>query len=253
VRGVNVPALLASATHEVRLMTRPQHGPVAALRGVDRETVCRGVRYRIVVPDAARADRRLANRLGALAAAGAQVRTAPEVPGDALVIDGFAVVLPVDGSTIGSGPSSGIGSSGSGIGSGVGSRVGRSVGPGVGSGIGTAAGSAVFRLPSVVATTAELFERIWLTATPLLAPEPHEPTAAPAGALAARALDARERELLSLLSAGSTDESAAARLGVSVRTVRRMMADLMHRLGARSRFQAGAMAAGRGWLMEHAC
>jgi hypothetical protein len=32
-----------------------------------------------------------------------------------------------------------------------------------------------------------------------------------------------------------------------------MMADLMHRLGARSRFQAGAKAAGRGWLMEQAC
>jgi hypothetical protein len=31
------------------------------------------------------------------------------------------------------------------------------------------------------------------------------------------------------------------------------MADLMHRLGARSRFQAGVKAAGRGWLMEHAC
>jgi DNA-binding CsgD family transcriptional regulator len=231
---VNVPALLASATHEVRLMTRPRHGPVAVLRGVGRETVCRGVRYRIVVPDAARAHRRLANRLTALASAGAEVRTVPEVPGDALVIDGSAVVLPVDGSSVGTGV-------GTGVGSGIGSAVGTGVGPAV--------GSAVFRLPSVVATTAELFERIWLTATPLI---PAEPTAS-APALDDCTLDARERELLSLLSAGSTDESAAARLGVSVRTVRRMMADIMHRLGARSRFQAGAKAAGRGWLMEHAC
>jgi DNA-binding CsgD family transcriptional regulator len=223
---VNVPALLASATHEVRLMTRPRHGPVAVLRGVGRETVCRGVRYRIVVPDAARAHRRLANRLTALASAGAEVRTVPEVPGDALVIDGSAVVLPVDGSAAGSG-----------------------IGSAVGTGVGSAVGSAVFRLPSVVATTAELFERIWLTATPLI---PAEPTAG-APALDECTLDDRERELLSLLSAGSTDESAAARLGVSVRTVRRMMADLMHRLGARSRFQAGVKAAGRGWLMEHAC
>jgi DNA-binding NarL/FixJ family response regulator len=65
-------------------------------------------------------------------------------------------------------------------------------------------------------------------------------------------LNAREKELLSLLSSGSTDESAAARLGVSVRTVRRMVADIMNRLGARSRFQAGVKAADRGWLMERA-
>jgi DNA-binding NarL/FixJ family response regulator len=100
----------------------------------------------------------------------------------------------------------------------------------------------VFRLPSVVTTTTELFERVWLSAVPLTASD--LPDSADLGA--------RERELLSLLSAGSTDESAAARLGVSVRTVRRMVADIMNRLGARSRFQAGVKAADRGWLMERA-
>jgi DNA-binding CsgD family transcriptional regulator len=103
-----------------------------------------------------------------------------------------------------------------------------------------ALGTAVFRLSSVVTTTMELFERVWSTAVPM---SPHEvPDAAE--------LSARERELLSLLSSGSTDESAAARLGVSVRTVRRMVADIMNRLGARSRFQAGVKAADRGWLIE---
>src|SRR5690606_39837840 len=63
-------------------------------------------------------------------------------------------------------------------------------------------------------------------------------------------LTTRERELLTLLSAGNTDESAAAQLGVSVRTVRRMVADIMDRLGARSRFQAGVKAADRGWLLN---
>ena len=58
----------------------------------------------------------------------------------------------------------------------------------------------------------------------------------------------RERKLLSLLVSGSTDTVAAAAIGVSVRTVRRMVRDLMNRLGARSRFQAGAKAAERGWL-----
>ncbi|HVK24225.1 MAG TPA: LuxR C-terminal-related transcriptional regulator [Actinokineospora sp.] len=102
------------------------------------------------------------------------------------------------------------------------------------------AGVAVFRLPSVARAAVELFERIW-------------PEAVPVGAVARDSvLTDRERELLSLLCSGSTDESAAARLGISVRTVRRMVADIMHRLGARSRFQAGVKAASRGWLMAPA-
>nr|WP_240522031.1 helix-turn-helix transcriptional regulator [Amycolatopsis vastitatis] len=63
-------------------------------------------------------------------------------------------------------------------------------------------------------------------------------------------LSDRERQLLTLLTAGYTDESAAVRLGVSVRTVRRMVAGIMDRLGARSRFQAGVKAADRGWLLD---
>ncbi len=57
-----------------------------------------------------------------------------------------------------------------------------------------------------------------------------------------------ERLLLQLLSLGAKDEAAARHLGVSVRTVRRMIADLMRRMDARSRFQAGILAAERGWL-----
>jgi DNA-binding NarL/FixJ family response regulator len=53
---------------------------------------------------------------------------------------------------------------------------------------------------------------------------------------------------LKLPAQGLTDEAAAARLGVSHRTARRMMAELMERLGARSRFEAGLRAAQRGWL-----
>jgi DNA-binding NarL/FixJ family response regulator len=57
-----------------------------------------------------------------------------------------------------------------------------------------------------------------------------------------------ERELLLPLAKGMTDEAAAKRLGVSLRTVRRQMAALMERLGASSRFEAGLKAAQRGWL-----
>ncbi|WP_395298695.1 LuxR C-terminal-related transcriptional regulator [Kitasatospora hibisci] len=61
-------------------------------------------------------------------------------------------------------------------------------------------------------------------------------------------LSAGERELLRLLSTGLTDDAAAKRLGISVRTVRRQMAALMGRLDAASRFEAGLKVAQRGWL-----
>ncbi len=57
-----------------------------------------------------------------------------------------------------------------------------------------------------------------------------------------------DRTLLQLLSMGVKDEAAARHLGVSVRTVRRQIADLMVRLEAGSRFEAGMQAAMRGWL-----
>lgn len=103
----------------------------------------------------------------------------------------------------------------------------------------SASGVAAFDLASITTTTIELFERVWSSAVPFAAVPGQDVTA-------------RERELLTLLFAGCTDEAAAARLKVSVRTVRRTVSQLMDRLGARSRFQAGAKAADRGWLCEQA-
>ena len=54
--------------------------------------------------------------------------------------------------------------------------------------------------------------------------------------------------LLQQLAAGAQDEQIARRLGVSLRTVRRRVADLMSELGAESRFQAGVEASKRGWI-----
>jgi DNA-binding CsgD family transcriptional regulator len=101
---------------------------------------------------------------------------------------------------------------------------------------------AVLRLSGVVVTALELFERIWPDAVPLAADDLPADTD----------LSLREREMLRLLALGATDEAAAAQLGISVRTVRRMVAQIMRRLGARSRFQAGVKAADRGWLLERA-
>ncbi|WP_316524202.1 helix-turn-helix transcriptional regulator [Kitasatospora brasiliensis] len=61
-------------------------------------------------------------------------------------------------------------------------------------------------------------------------------------------LSRRDRELLYLLASGNTDEAIGKKLGVSLRTVRRTVSSLMVRLDARSRFEAGVLAARAGWL-----
>jgi DNA-binding CsgD family transcriptional regulator len=54
--------------------------------------------------------------------------------------------------------------------------------------------------------------------------------------------------MLRLLSDGYKDEIVARKLGISVRTLRRKISDVMRRMPADSRFQAGVLAARRGWI-----
>jgi DNA-binding CsgD family transcriptional regulator len=90
--------------------------------------------------------------------------------------------------------------------------------------------------PGVVAALHALFEQMWAAGTPF-----------GQRAVPVDGLTGQERELIQILAEGATDETAARRLGVSLRTVRRMMAHLMERLDAQSRFQAGVLAAAQGW------
>jgi DNA-binding CsgD family transcriptional regulator len=100
------------------------------------------------------------------------------------------------------------------------------------------------RHPAVIATLTALFEQVWSSAIPLTTGQ--EP---PAAAGVAGELRRIERQLLKLLADGVTDEVVARHLGVSLRTTRRHIAVLMNRLNAASRFQAGAEAAKKGWLL----
>lgn len=100
-------------------------------------------------------------------------------------------------------------------------------------------GALCTREPGIVASLVAIYQQAWDTAVPLGAERQRDQ---------ATGLSAGEREMLLLLSTGITDETAAKRLGVSLRTVRRQMAALMERLGATSRFEAGLKAAQRGWL-----
>jgi DNA-binding CsgD family transcriptional regulator len=60
------------------------------------------------------------------------------------------------------------------------------------------------------------------------------------------------RSILASLSAGDKDEVAARKLGISVRTYRRHVADVMRDMRATSRFQAGARAAKLGIIFNTA-
>ena len=53
---------------------------------------------------------------------------------------------------------------------------------------------------------------------------------------------------LDQLARGAKDEQLARTLGLSLRTVRRRVAELLDELEASSRFQAGVEAVRRGWI-----
>jgi DNA-binding CsgD family transcriptional regulator/sugar-specific transcriptional regulator TrmB len=61
-------------------------------------------------------------------------------------------------------------------------------------------------------------------------------------------LNDQEAAVLRLLGQGLTDEAIGRKLGLSERTIRRLVSELMKRLAAKSRFQAGVEAIQRGWL-----
>ena len=92
------------------------------------------------------------------------------------------------------------------------------------------------RQSAIVGALTLLFERSWDQAIAL----PDLDTRLPR-------VDVRG-SLLRQLAAGAKDEQIARTLGLSLRTVRRRVADLMIELGADTRFQAGVEAARRGWL-----
>ncbi|HEX3780075.1 MAG TPA: DNA-binding response regulator [Pseudonocardiaceae bacterium] len=90
----------------------------------------------------------------------------------------------------------------------------------------------VVQTPEVVAGVRSLFFGTWQGATDLTDYLPSPPPQ----------VDEQGLTILRLLSAGQKDETAARQLGLSVRTYRRRVAELMELLGASSRFQAGVRA-----------
>lgn len=97
----------------------------------------------------------------------------------------------------------------------------------------------IIRQPSLVTALTLLFEGLWERALAVPGLEGLDDDAT-------RVSD--RRLLLDQLARGAKDEQIARTLGLSLRTVRRRVADLLEELGASSRFHAGVEAVRRGWL-----
>lgn len=102
-------------------------------------------------------------------------------------------------------------------------------------------GALVIRQAGVLAGMLRLFEELWQSAQDI-------------GVLLADG-DGRqdeltdvEREVLRILCDVDKDEIGARRMGVSLRTFRRYVADVMLRLNAANRFHAAMLAKERGWI-----
>lgn len=85
-----------------------------------------------------------------------------------------------------------------------------------------------------------LFDYVWSTAVPLRLDDEDEDATAPFGT--------EDRQLMSMLLAGLTDEAIAAHRGTSVRTVQRKVSSLMAAFHVRTRMQLAWKAAKEGWM-----
>ncbi|MFI5933931.1 helix-turn-helix domain-containing protein [Actinoplanes sp. NPDC051494] len=100
------------------------------------------------------------------------------------------------------------------------------------------AGAVVIREPAVVGYLCDVFEHLWNAAIPF---QPDADRGRPVN-------EDVKRAVIRLLAQGHKDETVARRLGMSVRTCRRHISEIMDELGTTSRFQAGVEIARSGLL-----
>jgi DNA-binding CsgD family transcriptional regulator len=105
---------------------------------------------------------------------------------------------------------------------------------------GSAESSLIIRASSMLDTLIALFELVWERAVAI-----HADGDLPSGESGPTG---DESALLGLLAVGLTDGAMARHLGTHPRTVQRRVRELLDRLDAGTRFQAGLQAVRRGWL-----
>ena len=91
---------------------------------------------------------------------------------------------------------------------------------------------------TIVALTVDAFEFLWHDAQPI----------APRSTNDAWEPDALALKVLDLLADGAKDESVARMVGMSVRSVRRLISRVSEETGTESRFALGAIAVSNGWV-----
>jgi DNA-binding CsgD family transcriptional regulator len=203
--------LQRSARHQVRSFDRPPYvSDPAAGNPIESELLAAGVTYRCVYHADGFALPGRPESLRALIAAGEQVRVALSVPVKMFIADDTLGLLPLEVD-------------------------------------GSAESCLVIHASSMLDTLIALFEQVWDRAVAI-----HPDGTLPAEALPGRSAEPSDadRALLGLLAAGLTDAAIARQLGMHPRTVQHRVRDLLDRLGAATRFQAGLQAARRGWLLQ---
>lgn len=99
--------------------------------------------------------------------------------------------------------------------------------------------------PALIAMAVSLFEQVWATAVPAPALDDESLSRV---SHSGGPSDPDDRLLLSLLLAGLTDQTIAARLGIGLRTVQRRVRDLMDAANVDTRIQLGWQASRKGWI-----
>ncbi|NXY97864.1 helix-turn-helix transcriptional regulator [Streptomyces sp. BR123] len=204
-----------------------------------------GVRVRILHLDSTAGVPERRRGMRALADAGAEIRTVPSLPLHLRIADDELAVLSAPASDRASAPDQASGpgpdpAPGQGSGPGPGGAPASAASlPGASSASGSAAVpcAVVIREPGALTGLRALFSHLWDDGTPF-----------GAGPAADTEFSAQERALLRLLADGLTDEAVARKLGVSLRSERRMISRLSARFGTHSRFQLGQQAVRRGLL-----
>lgn len=174
-----------------------QPGRLADAVNRDLAMLQRGVRMRTLYQHSARSSLATQGYVETLTAAGAEYRTAPELPDRAVVFDRSVAFLPR-----------------------------RAEG-------GSGEGAVLVRDPDIVAYLCRVFDQAWATGTPFTGSSE---------AAYKNVGDSLRRALVGMLAEGVKDEVIARRLGMSLRTCRRHIAELLVNLGAESRFQGGVLA-----------
>ncbi|MFE9700492.1 helix-turn-helix transcriptional regulator [Streptomyces sp. NPDC006270] len=190
--------------------TRLSAENIARARLLGLRCLRRGVRIRKVVSGPALQDPPTAACLRELAERGAAIRVSAETTERVLVYDRRTAVVPVD--------------------------------PGDAS-----RGALLAHRDGLVSNAVSLFERIWEQSGDLSRPDSAGGVEGGEDAAVPGPSGVERRVLVSMCTVGK-DEAGARGLGVSVRTYRRHVADLMQRLGAASRVQAALLARERGWI-----